>query len=169
MKINLAEAVRQMADQAGQTLPRHASGPAKSEDAIGCEEAGGAQAPAQQQRTGCREQRRRPGGPGLDPAQHPGGLERYAGRAQAEASADRGDQPPDHRMQMEMLVRVAMIEGEAGVAKSLELCGDFGGELAARVPVEAQDGAGPPYRNETRRSHPPDESRQRQEAPAGLP
>ncbi len=42
---------------------------------------------------------------------------------------------------MEMLVRVAMIEGEAGVAKSLELCGDFGGELAARLPAEAQDGA----------------------------
>src|SRR5256885_10504454 len=74
-------------------------------------------------------------------SQHPGGLERYAGRAQAEASADRGDQPSDHRMQMEMLVRVAMIEGEAGVAKSLELCGDLGGELAARVPVEAQEGA----------------------------
>jgi len=38
-----------------------------------------------------------------------------------------------------MLVRVAMIEGEARGAKSLELCRDFGGELAARLRVEEYD------------------------------
>jgi len=41
---------------------------------------------------------------------------------------------------MEMLVRVAMIEGEAGGAKGRELCRDFGGELAARLPAEEYAG-----------------------------
>src|ERR1700694_5456653 len=140
MNIDLAQAVRQVADQTGQTLPGHLSGPLKSEDAIGCKEAGGAKAPAKQKRKRCRQQRRRPLRLPLDPSQHRQRLERYASRAQAEATADRGHQPPDHRVEMEMLVRVAMIEGEARGAKGLELCRDFGGELAARLPAEAYDG-----------------------------
>src|ERR1700732_4237699 len=139
MKIDLAEPVRQVTDQACQTVPGHASGPSKPEDAIGGEETGGAKAPAQQERKGCREQLSCPRGLWLDLSQHLRGLERYADRAQAEATADRGDQRCDHRMQMEMLVRVAMIEGEARGAKGLELCGDLGGELAARLPAAGED------------------------------
>src|SRR6266446_8572172 len=103
MKIDLAEAVRQVADQSGQTLPGHLSGPLQSEDAIGCKEAGGAKAPAKQNSKRCRQQRRRPWRLPLDLSQHLQRLERYTNRAQAEATADRGHQPPDHRVEMEML------------------------------------------------------------------
>ena len=42
---------------------------------------------------------------------------------------------------MEMLVRVAMIEGQAGGAERGELGGDFGRKLAPHLPVERDGGA----------------------------
>jgi len=38
-----------------------------------------------------------------------------------------------------MLMRIAVIQGQPRAAKSFELRGDFGGELAARLPVEEYD------------------------------
>ena len=50
MKVDLVEAVRQVADQAEQALPRHRTGPLQAEHAVGHQESGGSKSPAQQQR-----------------------------------------------------------------------------------------------------------------------
>ena len=120
----------------------HLSGPAQPEDADRARagrrrDSGGAAAT----RNGAVERFGRPSGPRLDLAQHRRGLERHASRPQAEAASDLGHQPSDDRMQMEMLVRVAMIEGQAGGAERRELGGDFGRELAPRLPAEGDDGS----------------------------
>ncbi len=67
-------------------------------------------------------------------------LDGHARRAQTESSANGGDQAADDRMQMEMLVRVAMIEGQAGGAKRLELRGDFRRDLGSRLAANGDNG-----------------------------
>src|SRR5271167_342514 len=112
----------------------------QSEDPIGHEKTRGAKSPAQQMRERFQEQCRRRVPLPLYFSQHADGLDGHARCAQAESSANGGDQRTDQRMQMKVLVRVAMIEGQPRGAKRLELCGDFGRRLAARLPVEGYDG-----------------------------
>ncbi len=171
MQIDLVEAVRQVADQTQQTAFGHMSGPPKSEDAIGREQAGRATdaGAAAAQRAAVSSAGAH--GSRLDPLRSTcGGSSGTRAARRPKRGADGGDQAPDHRMQMEMLVRVAMIEREARGAEGLELGGDFGGELAARLPAEGDDG--PERRHigtKQRRCHRPDEARRRREAAAGPP
>src|SRR3954466_5382620 len=103
---------------------------------IRCCKAGGSCAPAQPTRKGCGEPPRRLPRLELDLSQHMRGLERYAGRAQAELAPDLGHQSADHGMKMEMLVPIAVIEEKTRRAKGLELRSDLGGELEARSRME---------------------------------
>ena len=70
-------------------------------------------------------------------------LGRYSHRAQPVIAADLDDQSGDGRVQMNVLVRVDMVEHEAGGAERLELRADLGGKPAARAGTEekAQPGA----------------------------
>ena len=142
MKIDFGEAVRQVADQSRSRARGHLARPTQSEDAIG-----DASSPAarkrrrSEQREGRVSEGRAPGRARLDRRSTCGGSSGTPHGAQSEASADGGNHAGDQRMEMEMLVRVAVIEREAGRAKGLELRGDFCGELAARPRLTAIDGA----------------------------
>ena len=59
------------------------------------------------------------------------GLDRRAHRPQTVPRANGGDQPGDRRVQVEMLVRIDMVETQPGRVKCRELRLDLGRELAA--------------------------------------
>jgi hypothetical protein len=63
-------------------------------------------------------------------AQYRPGLGRQANRPQSVIAADFDDEAGDGRVQMHVLVRVDVVEGEAGGAEGLELGADLLGELA---------------------------------------
>src|SRR5580692_2918266 len=100
MQIDLAQALRQAADQSAEALFAHLSGPMQSEDLIGHEQPGCAIAAAQKMRERPRQQcRRRPRA--FHGSQYALRLDGHASRAQTESSANGGDQGADNRMQME--------------------------------------------------------------------
>ena len=80
---------------------------------------------------------------GKGAAQHGGRLTGQADRAHPIGAADLDDQPCDRRMQVHVLVRVDMVEREAGRPERLELGADLGGKQAPHPRREeiAQAGA----------------------------
>src|SRR5258708_5798927 len=108
MKIDFGQAVGEIADQPCEAILGHMPRPLQAEHVIGCEQSGGTKATAQLKRKGCGEQRERGRCLWLDLSEHMPWLQRYARRAQAEAPPNLNHQSPDHRMKMEMLMRVAM-------------------------------------------------------------
>jgi len=131
-----------MRQQREQPVLDHCAAPGDAEDLVVTGKTGAVEPPPQR-----RDDRRpcRRAGPlaGKRGAQRRGGLERQANRPHPVFLPDLDDEPRDGRMQVEMLVRVDVIEHETGGAKRAELGADFGGELApgARREREAEAGA----------------------------
>ena len=142
MQIDLGQAARQIARSGraggpGCICPDHCSPKTRS----GASRPARAKAPAQQQSqsgvvsaTGAHRR------PAARSCAALAGLQRHAHRARPKRPPISAISPPDHRMQMEMFVRVAMIECEARGAKCLELRRDLRRELAARLPAEGDHG-----------------------------
>src|SRR5262249_31254014 len=68
---------------------------------------------------------------GVDAREELGGFDRHADPTHAEAPADVEYQFPDHRMEMEVVVRVDVIEREPGRLERHKLRFDLRGNLAA--------------------------------------
>ena len=131
MHVDFRAARGQVTQQAGQARLRHRSGPGEAEHGIRKLEAGAAGTAAEQRHPRGGDMARPSSRRGLHLGQHRARLARHAQRAQAVTSADRDRLTADRRMQMEMLVRVDVIERESGRAIGFELRLDFRRDLAA--------------------------------------
>jgi len=134
MEIDFADAVRHVGQQIENARLRHRTAPGDTKEVIVDDDAGTPQAPAQQfdpeAEQGCGDAlRERAHGTGM--AKRRLRLGRHAHRAQAIVAADGDDEPGDGGMKMHVLVRVDVIELEAGGAEGLELRANLDGELTA--------------------------------------
>ena len=133
MAIDLGEAIGQIAQQTRHAPLGHGAGPRQSEHAIRRRQTLPANSPAEQSGPRRRERPAAGCGPGLDASQHLRRFGRHAHRAHAVAFPDVEHLPAHRRVQMEVMVRIDMVERQTGRLEGFELCLDFRGELPARA------------------------------------
>ncbi len=121
-----------MGEEPGHTRRRHRAGPCEAEGPVGDQQAGLTGAYGEQGGPGGAVE----GGAGaclrLGAAQDLARLAGHPDRAHPIAPADAQHRARDQRVDVEMLVGVDVIEGQAGRPVGLELRFDLGGELAPR-------------------------------------
>lgn len=128
MGVNLDQARRQPVKQAGKTRPGYPPRPAQAEHRIGGQQAGAASASIERSCPRCDERLRR--GCPVDAGDNRCRLARNPQRGRAVFDAGPHDLRCHQRMDMKMLVRIHVVEDEAGTPEGRKLGGDLLAKLA---------------------------------------